>query len=250
MRRILVCLLCLIIGSVATTWAEGRRHVLAVVPILVDQGSVIEHPQKDQVLELLRFNSQGREEYLAERLRKGGRFFDVRLAQGDPGTLFDSLVIGSQLQGGETEERRLYRFAPAGVQQVSETVVAERVLVLILHGEKALQERWDRNRVSYLTTRYNTVFASAFLLDTSGQVLWQYKTDPIRDFLPLQYPNFDDAHYNKSNQVPLVFLKVEGLERYLLEKETSFFNRPSNTPKIYKDWMDDLTAKLQAAMPK
>ena len=245
MRSLVVLIVAVLLLVVPAAAEGGRRLVLAVTPILLDESTPVGHGSRDQVLQLIRSHSQGHEQYLIQRLTKGGRFFDVRPVKAVAPELFPALIAGSQVAGTGESEARLYQFDPAGVQQLVGTVVAERLLVLVYHGEMLQRIRWDRNKIDYLNNRYGSMMASAYLLDAAGQVLWRYT--PSKDeepFLWLQYPNFDDAYYNKTNQVPLVDLKLAGLERHLVEKETTVFNRPSNTPRRYKEWMDQVVDQL------
>jgi len=226
-----------------------RRLVLGVLPILVDGDSAILHPQAEQVRQLLRRVSQGQAEQLGLQLKHGGRFFDVRLATMDAAPLATELLAGRTAADAKTG-REDYRFNPATARRIAQAVPADRLLVVVLYGRQQKEKRNDRKGFNYLETTYDSIDAQAALLDADGQVVWRWHSPSGEAWLPLQYANFDDAYYNKTDKVPLVWLTLDGLERQLTEKKTTVFSRPPLAPKRYLQLFDELQRKLEAYMDR
>lgn len=241
------------IGLVAPVCAEEAtkpRTVLAVLPVMMDDGSTITHPKADEVIQLLQWHNRDKEDYLVLKLKEENLFFDVRKAGGDPAVILPALVQGREVVGTDKNRYRQYAFSPGALYKVSQNTVADQLLVIIMSGQVQKERRRDRNLVDYLETDYNSIVIDAVLLTPEGRELWRYGTPAGEAWLPLQYPNFDDAHYNLSDTVPLMPLQIEGLERQLVKKEKTVFNRPDRTPKIYMDFFDNLIDALAAHLKR
>lgn len=250
MRRS-VLLLCLLLLAGCAGWykiprAEYRQRVrtLGVLPLLVDEGSVIAHPVRQGVLRLLRRHSAAKEDRLIEELKGQRGYFDVRPVAGDPRELFRRLVADSALHGKGAALSRSYRYDAAAAAALAERSVVDVLLVVVLHGESRLQKRWDRRRFNYLEASYNDVLATAAVVAPSGEVLWEYGGDEA--FLPLQYPDFDEAHYNKTDAVRVRDISLAGLERSLTEPYPGVFGR-ATFPGCYRKLFAAIAAALRPA---
>ncbi|WP_305044043.1 hypothetical protein [Geoalkalibacter sp.] len=218
-------------------------RTLGVMPILIDEGSRIEHPQRAEVLSLLRRHSAGREDRLIQILRDTGTFFDVRHINQDPRQIFPRLVKPS---ASSAEDALPYEFSPAAARQLAEDVVVDALLVVILHGRELVEKRWDRDRtrLNYLESPYNNVLALAVVIDRDGQILWRLGSGPGDHFLALQYADFDEAFYNKSDAVRLKFLTLEGVERTLAETPGGLKAR-TGFPRLYGELFDKIGRGLK-----
>jgi len=199
---------------------RSRVKTLGVLPLLVDAESDIHHPQRDQVVALLERDSEGVSRRLAEMLRAQKSYFDVRQLQASPRTLFAELVSGSRASGEGSALRLDYGFRGDAAARLTQENGVDALLVLVLHGVVRSERRWDRAAlaVTYLDTPTNLVTVSAYVIDATGQPLWKLSGERAGTFLDLQYPDFDEAYYNRSDQVPMRYLRLEGLERALAVK--------------------------------
>ncbi|WP_305043491.1 hypothetical protein [Geoalkalibacter sp.] len=218
-------------------------RTLGVMPILIDEGSTVVHPQRAEVLSLLRRHSAGREDRLIQILRDTGPFFDVRLINQDPRQIFPRLVSPST---SSAEDALPYVFSPAAARQLAEDVVVDALLVVILHGRELVEKRWDRDRtrLNYLEAPYNNILALAVVIDRDGQVLWRLGSGPGDLFLALQYADFDEAFYNKADAVRLKFLTLEGVERTLAETPSGLLSR-TGFPRLHGDLFDRIGRGLK-----
>ena len=221
---------------------QKQVRTLAVLPILVDGDSVVKHPEREQVVTLLRRHSDGREEELVRMLRDTGAFFDVRHVNQDPGALMRRFVTPNP--GATQQEGFPYSFSPAVASELTRQQVVDGLVVIILHGREVVDKRWDRTKLSFLEAPYNDIVAAAAVVDASGNVLWRLGSGYGVPFLALQYPDFAEAQYNKTDAVRLKFLFVEGVERTLAEPPGGLLNK-SAFPKIYGELFERIRDGLK-----
>ncbi len=223
---------------------KQQVRTLAVLPILVDQESNIRHPEAKQVVELLRRHSEGREERLTEMLRDAGTFFDVREVTQKPEELAQRLLIRAPSAG---EGELPYAFSGPAARRLTEEYVVDALLMIVLHGRDVTEKRWDRTRLNYLEAPYNGILAAAVVVDRSGTVLWRMDDGAGRLFFTLQYPDFDEARYNKTQNVALKFLTLEGIERTLAESEGGLLGR-KDYPELYADLFGRIRDALKSGL--
>ncbi|HKJ04669.1 MAG TPA: hypothetical protein VJ974_03650 [Geopsychrobacteraceae bacterium] len=196
---------------------EYRKQVktLGVLPIIVDDGSSIKHSQRDEIFSLLRRTAVGKIESAIEPLRKKKGYFDVRYVGENPQQLLRTLVIGplppvegSGLPAG-------YRFSAQAASQIIEQKVVDALLVVIVSGVEHEERRRSRNKLETLLTVYNDIMATATVIDAQGRVLWEMAGEEAYRLLELQYPDFDEAYFNKTDEVAVKEITLAGLERTL-----------------------------------
>ena len=227
---------------------EYQRQVqtLGVLPLMFDEGSVIRHPQREEIIRLVRRANTDKAVRLIERLREQKLHFDVRPVEGDPRRFFRRLGVTGTLHGKGAERHRVYAFDPESVRELANREVADALLVVIEYGAVRQERRWDRLHLNYLKTDYNSLLSSAAIVLPTGEIVWEYRMPPGEVFLPLQYPDFDEAHYNFAEKVRTKFISVPGLERRLTQKESGLFDRRAYSP-VYRELFDRI---LKALKPK
>jgi hypothetical protein len=205
-----------------------KVRTLGVLPLLVDGTSVIMHPEKGQLVSLIAENNEGKIAYLIDQLKKQKNYFDVRQVPGHPDALFNGLVQGSRLEKTAQGLVRHYDFNKAFLTALSEKNLVDGYLVVILHGMMLPQKRWDRTHLNYLESEYNVVIENAYVILPSGEVVWEHRGSGGDPFLSLQFPDFDEAHYNKTNKVKIKFVSIDGMAKILgepaglLEKDVKY----------------------------
>jgi hypothetical protein len=229
--------------------AEYRQKVqtLGVLPLLVDGDSVFTHPEREAVVELLRRHSSDRHRRLIDLLKEQKGYFDVRPVEGNPRELFRSLVKSDELRGTGADVYRHYDFNSRGASDLAQQNVVDALLVIILHGEVHSAKRWDRRHLAYLEAPYNEIMTTAAVVMPSGEVVWEYPDAVDGVFLFLQYPDFDEAYYNRSDEVRIKNISLAGLDRTLGESERSLFGR-STFPARYRELFESVAAALKPGL--
>ncbi len=253
MPRILMLLLLAVIiagcstGQYKVPVDEYRQQVktLGVLPLLVDEQSTLLHPDREAVLELLVRHNVGKDTWLIEALRDQKAYFDVREVPGAPQALFQQLVTGSSIQGDGEERYRRYVFNGAVATELARRSSVDGLLVVILNGIVRNEKLWDRDRTSlnFLQTDHNVVVASAAVVRPGGEVVWDNGGLAGSVLLDLQYPDFDEAYYQLSDQIRLRFVSLAGLDRVLSRRDSEIFVKSSLSQR-YKELFATLTSSL------
>ncbi len=252
MRRLVALLLTLLLAGCAGGFykipkEEYRQRVqtLGVLPLMFDNGSTISRADREEVVSLLRRHNAGKEIRLINMLREEKIYFDVRSIAGDPDQYFSRLVTGATQRGQGGEAYRSYRFDPQAVRQLAERNQVDGVLVIIFNGVSRSEKRRDRALLSYLEAPYNSIMVTAAVVVPTGEIIWEYPGREV--FLPLQYADFDEAYYNKSDAVKIKEISLAGLDRALAESGKGVFNRTA-FPSLYQELFDKIGGALKPGM--
>jgi len=226
---------------------QSKVKTLGVVPLLVDPGSLSNHPQGEKILALVRRQNVGKEQRLIELLRKEKNYFDVRQVQGAPESMFRRLVEGQGIAGEGSEIFRQYRFNGPAIATLAADHVVDGLLIVILGGLERVESRRDRTLLSYLDASYQTIQVQAMVVLPDGKVVFEFPGKGSENFLDLQYPDFDEAYYNKTDQVKVKDISLEGLERTLAEQKNDLFSSDSY-PRPYADLFKHLSSSLGSGL--
>lgn len=254
MRRALLFFLCFLLvacghGRFKIPKEAYRQRVktLGVLPLLLDEGSAVRHPEREELLALLRRHNAGKSERLVALLREGKGYFDIRSISGDPRSLFDSLVSGGTAVGQADRRYRSYRFRSEAVAELAAREVVDALLIVVMYGVERHERRWDRVPTTYLEADYNSIVVTAAVVSPTGELLWEFPGMSDGPFLPLQYPDFDEAYYNRSDAVRIRYISLAGLERVLTEKERGLLAR-SDFPRRYRELFGEIVSALDPGL--
>ena len=251
MRHALMIVLCSLLlsscggGFYTLPPKEYRQQVrvLGVLPLMVDDSSTILHPERQEVLAVLHRQNAEKYQRLIEKLREKKGYFDVRAIEEFPDGLFSRLVASRTLTGEGSRLYRRYQFNPAATAELARDHVVDGLLVVIMNGLVRPEKRWDRSSLDYLEAEYNAVRVTAAVVLPNGETVWEFPGLAGGRFLPLQYPDFDEAYFNHSDEVAIHFITVPGLERTLAEKEKSLLGQEKHSAK-YQELFNILAAEL------
>lgn len=194
---------------------QSRVQVLGVVPILVDSRPM-NYPDSAEVYHLLESSAQNKHYLLTEQLRAKKGYFDVRPLDINPAMTGLSLLAG----GGTYDDigRPLgYQFDPATVSALTRQNVVDALLIVVFSGEQIEENRRSRTKLESLRTTYSSIQATASVVDRDGKILWELTGADSYPAVNLQYPDFDEAHYNRTNQVHVKNISVAGAERIIAD---------------------------------
>ena len=210
---------------------QTRVQVLGVLPLMVDYNSSLNYPQKDTLFDILTRSANGKHAKLVEQLKKKKGYFDVRSLSDSP-----ELTALSLLSAGSPHDElgwpQGYAFDAATVSEVARKNVVDAVLVVVFSGEQAEETRRSRTKIETLTTRYSDVLATAAVIDRNGQILWHLAGKESFQALVLQYADFDEAYYNKTDVVRVKNISLSGIESVLDEDPDK--DGVSELPKMYE----------------
>jgi len=196
---------------------QTKVQVLGVLPLLVDRTGPLDFPSKEALYDLLERINQEKHKILVSRLKDKKGYFDVRPLSGDPEFLKLSLLAAKK-PAGKLGRPQGYEFNAADVAELCRRNVVDALLVVVLSGARVEETRRSRNLMETLTTEYNDVLVTAAVIGRDGKVLWNLAGDDSYQLLTLQYPDFDEAYYNRTNLVQVKYISQAGVERTLEEK--------------------------------
>lgn len=225
---------------------RSQVKTLGVLPIIVDDQSAINHSQRDGVVSLLQRTAIGKLESSIEMLRKKKGYFDVRYVGVDPRQMLQQLIVGPLPPTKKTGLPGGYRFSAEGAQQLIGNKVVDALLIVVLTGAEHEEKRWSRNKLEHLTTTFNDIMATAAVIDARGRVLWEMSGRKAYKLLALQYPDFDEAFFNRTDGVVLKEIRLEGLERALTIEQKA--DQPPRMVPAYRDLIDNLVDDLSPSL--
>ncbi len=239
MKKWMVCVLIVFLAGCANgkfqvpkQEYQTRVQVLGVLPLLVDYNSSLNYPQKDALFDILARSAVGKHEDLVERLKKKKGYFDVRsLSVGPELTALSLLSAGSPHD--EAGRPLGYAFDAATVMELAKRNVVDALLVVVFSGEQVEETRRSRTKLETLKTEFSDVLATAAVVDRSGQVLWQLAGPDSFQALVLQYADFDEAYYNRTDLVKIKNISLSGIEQVL--DEDSNKDGVAELPEMYQD---------------
>lgn len=245
-RMVLFLLLLLLVGCSSGIYKvppkEYRQQVktLGVLPIVVDSRSAILHPEGPQVFELLRRSVAGQAGTMIDGLRSRKGYFDVRLVPEPARVIAEKLLIKAEVD--KLGLPHGYQLDPQYLAELCRDSFVDGLLLLNLQAVVHQEKRWSRNTFETLVADYNDIMASASVVAPDGQVLWESSGAAATTILQLQYPDFDEAYFNKSAAVKLKFIGLDGLERTLLPATGKAQDAPQSAQ--IATWLKQVTAAL------
>ncbi|WP_020677043.1 hypothetical protein [Geopsychrobacter electrodiphilus] len=246
--RILVLILCLVFsgcgggGVYHVTKEQYHQQIktLGVLPLLVDSRSVILHPDRQAIFELVRRAAAGQGESVVNALRKKKGYFDVRLIHDPPRLLAEQLLLKARVD--ELGYPAGYQLNLPYLAELCKKAVVDGLLIFTLQGAVHNDKRWSRKTLETLVTDYNDIVGTATLVAADGRVLWEMDGQNAEILLRLQYPDFDEAFYNRSDAVKLKFIGRAGLEKTLLTATGK--DQEESTSVQIKAWLEKVTSAL------
>jgi len=224
---------------------QAKVQVLGVLPLLVDRTAPLDFPQKEALFDLIERVNLGKHEILVSRLKAKKGYFDVRPLSGDPELLKLSL-LATRKPADKFGRPQGYEFNSEDVAALSRRNVVDALLVVVFSGAQVEDTRRSRTLLETLKTTYNDVMVTAAVIGRDGRVLWKLAGEDSYQALQLQYPDFDEAYYNRSDQVQLKYISQGGVERILEEKPDE--SGKKQLPETYQRLFDRIVSSISPGL--
>ena len=219
-----------------------RVKVLGVLPLIVDAESTILHPQRQEIVDILQQSTREKYLRLSAQLSASAGYSEVRPVIIDaPSQL--QLFAGKTLQTGKDGTYRRYQLAPEAVSTLARSAGVDGLLVVVLNGVENKGKRWERGGPRYLEANFNEIQASAMVLAATGEILWERPGTSGAPFVDLQYVDFGEAYYNRTDEVAVRFLTPDGLSRTLQASDKGLFDKEAFST-LYRRLFDSLSEGL------
>jgi hypothetical protein len=229
---------------------ESKVRVLGVAPLMIDPESDIKHPEKDALVKIVQEYSRKSDKELVSMLRETGVYFSVRQIEEDPATLFASLVSRREWRDDAGIVYNKYFFRKDELKDFMAKQGLDGLMLLTVNGLTRKDKVFSSNLFSFLETDFNFLTVSAQIVDSNNSTLWEYPNFRQRSLsypmlLPLQYPDFDEATANLSENVDVKFKTIPGITNAFKRSESSSLQNNVQVPVLFGKIFKDMVSMLQ-----
>jgi hypothetical protein len=224
---------------------RAKVQVLGVLPLLIDRATPLAYPHSEGVYDLLSRTNVGKHDELVARLKNKKGYFDVRSLPGGAELLGMSLLEGA-LPVDSHGRPKGFAFNQETIAELSRRNVVDALLVVVFSGAQVEETRRSRNLLESLKTDYSDVLATAAVVGRDGQILWQLNGTDSYQALQLQYPDFDEAYYNRTDHVRVKNIGLAGIERVLVEGPDK--KGKLRMPKMYLELFERISSGISPGL--
>ena len=229
---------------------EKKVRVLGVAPLMLDVDSDIRHPEKGEIIKIIKDANRKNEKELVEILKGNGEYFTVRFLGDDADQLFSTLVSRRERRDDAGVVYNKYFYKPDEMKKYVEKSGVDAVMLVTISGITAYEKIYSNNFMAFLEDNFNSLIMTAQILDADGTLLWEYPNFRQRfiTFSPLfalQYPDFEEARANLTDQVKIKNKTVAGINRAFTRGESSSVKSSRQVSILYNKQFGEMTAFLQ-----
>lgn len=229
---------------------EKKVRILGVASIMLDADSDIRHPDKGEILKIIREANRKNEKELVDILKSNGEYFSVRLLEDEADQLFSTLVSRRERRDDAGVVYNKYFYKPDEIKKYVERNNVDAVMLVTVSGISMLEKIYSNNFMAYLEENYNNLIMTSQILDAEGALLWEYPNFRQRfitfpTLFALQYADFEEARANLTDQVKLKFKSVSGIGRAFTRGETSSVKGSRQVSVLYNKQFAEMTSFLQ-----
>jgi hypothetical protein len=229
---------------------EKKVRVLGVAPLMLDVDSDIRHPDKGEIVKIVKDANRKNEKELVEILKGNGEYFTVRFLADDADQLFTTLVSRRERRDDAGVVYNKYFYKPDEIKKFVEKSGVDAVMLVTISGITAYEKIYSSNFMAFLEDNFNSLIMTAQILDADGTLLWEYPNFRQRfiTFSPLfalQYPDFEEARANLTDQVKIKNKSIAGITRAFTRGESSSVKGSRQVSVLYNKQFGEMTAFLQ-----
>lgn len=228
---------------------EKRVRILGVAPLMLDADSDIRHPEKGEVVRIIREANRKNEKELVNLIKNSGEYFAVRFLDEEPDQLFATVVSRRERRDDAGVVYNKYFYKPEEIRKLIEKHSVDAILLVKVSGISQLEKIYSNTFLAYLEENYNNIIMTAQIVDKDSVVLWEYPNFRQRALnysrlFALQYPDFEEARANLTDQVKVKFKSVPGINRGFTASESSSI-KGKEVSVIYNKQFADMSSLLQ-----
>lgn len=229
---------------------EKKVRVLGVAPIMLDGDSDIRHPERAEVLKIIREANRKNENELVNILKGNGEYFSVRFLDDEADQLFSTIVSRRERRDDAGVVYNKYFYKTDEIKKYIERHNVDAVMFVTVSGIMMYEKVYSNNFMAYLEENYNNLIMTSQILDADGMVLWEYPNFRQRfitfsTMFALQYPDFEEARANLTDQVRIKFKSIPGVNRAFTRTETGFLKSSKPVSSLYNKQFAEMTSFLQ-----
>jgi len=228
---------------------EKKVRVLGVAPILLDTESDIRHPEKSEVLKIVREANRKNERELVDILKSNGDYAAVRFLEEDAEQLATSLLPRRERRDDAGVVYNKYFYKQEELKRLIAKYNLDAVMLINVSGITMMETIYS-NTLTYLEDNYNSLIMTAQILDGDGTLLWEYpnfrqKFLSYTKLFDLQYPDFEEARANLTDQVRIKNKSIPGIGRAFARSESSSVKSSKQVASLYNSQFADMNSLLK-----
>jgi len=229
---------------------EKKVRVLGVAPILLDTESDIRHPEKGEILKIVREANRKNERELVDILKSNGDYAAVRFLEEDPEQLTTSLLPRRERRDDAGVVYNKYFYKQEELKRLIAKYNLDAVMLINVSGITMMEKIYSNTLTSYLEENYNSLVMTAQILDGDGTLLWEYpnfrqKFLSYSKLFALQYPDFEEARANLTDQVRIKNKSIPGIGRAFAKTESSSVKSSKQVASLYNSQFSDMNSLLK-----
>jgi len=227
-----------------------KIKVLGLVPIIVDTGSDIRYPQREELITLLTNVNRSFERDLLRLVKGTNSFYTVTMLDADPNALFSTLLFRRERRDDAAIQYNKYFWKEDALADLMRKNSLDAVMFVVVSGITRPDKISSSNLLDSLATDYNFLVMTAQIVDTRGTILWEYPNfrQKLLSYTPLinlQYPDFDEAAANMNPRVQLKFKTLEGVRRALEKRRLDLLRRETPEVDLYMTQFEAMTSMME-----
>ncbi len=236
--------------NVPTENFASKVKSLGVAPIIVDRGSDIRHPKKEQLVALVTETNRRNEQQFVRKLKSTGNFYTVVFLDGDSESLFDRLFFRRETRDDATIQYNKYFWKNDELKNYIQKNNLDAVMLVVIGGLTKRDKVTSVAQMKSMTSDYNHLILTAQILDVNGTILWEYPNfrQRILSYEPiinLEYPDFSEAEANLSPSANVKFRTIEGIRRILEQKRKDMLLRETRESDAYGKQFEEILSLLK-----
>lgn len=227
-----------------------KIKVVGILPIIVDTGSDIRYPQREELITLLTNVNRSFERDLLRLVKETNSFYTVTMLDADPKALFSTLLFRRERRDDATIQYNKYFWKEEELADLMRKNSLDAVMFVVVSGITRPDKISSSNLLDSLATDYNFLVMTAQIVDAKGTILWEYpnfrqKMLSYTPLLNLQYPDFDEASANMDPRVQLKFKTLEGIRRALEKRRLDLLRRETPEVDLYMTQFEAMTSMMK-----
>jgi hypothetical protein len=227
-----------------------KIKVLGLVPIIVDTGSDIRYPQREELITLLTNVNRSFERDLLRLVKGTNSFYTVTMLDADPNALFSTLLFRRERRDDAAIQYNKYFWKEEALADLMRKNSLDAVMFVVVSGITRPDKISSSSLLDSLATDYNFLVMTAQIVDARGTILWEYPNfrQKLLSYIPLinlQYPDFDEAAANMNPRVQLKFKTLEGIRRALEKRRLDLLRRETPEVDLYMTQFEAMTSMME-----
>jgi hypothetical protein len=189
------------------------------------------------------------EQELVALVKESGGFAAVQFLDADPARLFADMLFRRERRDDAGIVYNKYFYKGEALRELLAKHNLDAVMLTVVSGLGKREKVYSGNLLSTLESDFNYLVMTSQIIDADNQILWEYPNFRQRilsfpSLFPLQYPDFDEAKANETDQVAVHFKTIPGITRAFDNTADSSVRKGARVSRLYRTIFSDMMSVL------